>query len=62
MSLQNFLKSAAARSLPLADMLRMSDAEAEAMFRQVRWPETNGEPVKAAPSVDFGGYWQRAAS
>jgi len=26
-------------------VFRMSDAEAETMFRKLRWPETNGEPV-----------------
>jgi transposase-like protein len=42
---QHFLKTAAARSLSLAQVMRMTDAEAETLFRQVRWPDTNGEPV-----------------
>ncbi len=42
---QHFLLSKAAKTLSLAQVLRISDAEAEAMFSQVRWPETNGEPV-----------------
>ncbi len=42
---QHFLLSRAAKTLSLAQVLRLSDAEAEAMFRQVRWPETNGKPV-----------------
>src|SRR6266849_2207557 len=31
--------------LPRASVDRMSDSEAEAEFRRIRWPETNGEPV-----------------
>jgi Transposase zinc-ribbon domain len=42
---QHFLLSAAARSLNLAQVFRMTETEAEAEFRKVRWPETNGEPV-----------------
>lgn len=42
---QHFLLTAAARSLSLAQVMRMTDAEAEGMFRKVRWPETHGEPV-----------------
>jgi transposase-like protein len=34
-----------AKTLSLASVLRMTDEEAEAMFKIVRWPETNGEPV-----------------
>ncbi len=42
---QHFLLSPAAKTLSLASVFRMSDEEAEATFRKVRWPETNGEPV-----------------
>jgi transposase-like protein len=42
---QHFLKSAAARSLSLAKVMRMTDAEVETLFKQVRWPETIGEPI-----------------
>ena len=42
---QHFLLSRSAKTLSLAQVFRMSDAEAEAMFRKVRWPETNGAPV-----------------
>src|SRR5579859_1678962 len=42
---QHFLLSSAAKTLTLASVFRMSDAEAEDMFRKVRWSETNGEPV-----------------
>ena len=42
---QHFLLSRQAKTLNLATVFRMSDAEAETTFRQVRWPDTNGEPV-----------------
>jgi len=43
----HFLQSKAAKTLSLAQVFRMTDQEAEATFRRVRWPETNGEPVCA---------------
>jgi hypothetical protein len=42
---QHFFLSARARTLSLATVFRMTEAEAEAEFRKVRWPETDGEPV-----------------
>ena len=42
---QHFLLSRPAKSLSLAQVFRMSDAEAEGTFAKVRWPETNGAPV-----------------
>jgi transposase-like protein len=42
---QHFLLSRPAKTLSLAQVFRMSDAEAEAMFCKVRWPETEGAPV-----------------
>ncbi len=42
---QHFLLSAAARSLNLAKVLRMSDQEAETVFARIRWDETDGRPV-----------------
>ena len=42
---QHFLLSAKAKTLSLASVFRMSDAEAEEAFRKVRWPETAGAPV-----------------
>jgi hypothetical protein len=42
---QHFLLSPAAKTLSLASVFRMSDAEAETLFRKVRWPETDGAPV-----------------
>jgi transposase-like protein len=42
---QHFLLSKAAKSLSLAQVFRMSDGEAETMFRKVRWADTDGEAV-----------------
>jgi transposase-like protein len=42
---QHFLLSRAAKTLSLASIFRMSDADAETMFCRVRWPETEGKPV-----------------
>lgn len=42
---QHFLLSPRAKTLSLANIFQLSDAEAEATFRQVRWAETLGRPV-----------------
>ncbi|MDZ4761224.1 MAG: IS1595 family transposase [Alphaproteobacteria bacterium] len=42
---QHFLKSAAARSLKLADVMRMTDEQAREAFQLIRWADTDGEPV-----------------
>ncbi len=42
---QHFLLSPAAKTLTLAQVMRMSNEEAETMFARIRWPATNGEPV-----------------
>ncbi|KPH74597.1 IS1595 family transposase [Bosea vaviloviae] len=42
---QHFLLSAAARTLSLVTVARMSDDEAHSAFRQIRWCDTGGEPV-----------------
>lgn len=42
---QHFLLSSAAKTLSLASVFRMTDAEAETAFRMARWPDTNGDPV-----------------
>ena len=42
---QHFLLSAEAKTLSIAKILRMSDADAERSFRAMRWPETDGEPI-----------------
>jgi transposase-like protein len=43
--LQHFLLTAAARTLSVAGVARMSAEEATATFRALRWHETNGDPV-----------------
>ncbi len=42
---QHFLLSAKARTLSIASVLRMSDVEAETVFANIRWAETEGKPV-----------------
>lgn len=42
---QHFLLSTAARTLSLAKVMRMSDEEAHAAFKAIRWADTDGEPV-----------------
>ncbi len=42
---QHFLLSAKARTLPLAKVLRMTDADAEGVFKSIRWADTDGKPV-----------------
>jgi hypothetical protein len=44
---QHFLLSAAARTMSLAKVMRMSDDEARSAFKLIRWADTNGEPVCA---------------
>jgi transposase-like protein len=41
---QHFLLSAAARSLSLKAILRMTDSEARARFQAIRWADNGGEP------------------
>jgi len=42
---QHFLLSKAAKTLSLAQVFTMKDADAETAFRRIRWADTNGEPV-----------------
>lgn len=42
---QHFLLSSRAKTLSLAHVFRMSNADAETTFRMVRWADTAGEPV-----------------
>jgi len=42
---QHFLLSSKAKTLTLAHVFRMTDAEAEDMFRSIRWADTQGQPV-----------------
>src|SRR3954453_15563843 len=41
---QHFLLSAAARTLSLASVARMSDEEAHAKFCEIRWADNDGKP------------------
>src|SRR5918995_6363273 len=45
---QHFLLSAAARPLSLVQVARLSEDQAFATFRALRWHETRGEPVSPA--------------
>lgn len=42
---QHFLLSAAARTLSLAKVMRLSDEQAWEQFKAIRWASTEGEPV-----------------
>lgn len=42
---QHFLLSKAAKTLSLAQVFTMKDADAEMTFRRIRWADTNGESV-----------------
>ena len=42
---QHFLLSAQARTLSLVQVARMSDEQAVATFRALRWHENGGQPV-----------------
>src|ERR1700729_2586262 len=42
---QHFLLSRKAKTLSLAEVFRMTDTEAEAALRKIRWVTTEGEPV-----------------
>ncbi|MEI8397316.1 MAG: transposase, partial [Rhodospirillaceae bacterium] len=42
---QHFLLTANARTISLAGIMKMTDAEAEEMFAMIRWPATCGKPV-----------------
>ena len=43
--MQHFLLSAKGRNLSLKKIYKMGEAKAYDLFRQIRWPETNGEAV-----------------
>jgi transposase-like protein len=42
---QHFLLSRAAKTLTLAQVMRLSNDEAEKLFARIRWHQTNGAPV-----------------
>ncbi|MCH8808824.1 MAG: transposase [Proteobacteria bacterium] len=41
---QHFLLSAKARTLSLAKVMRLSEEEAYATFKRIRWAQNDGEP------------------
>lgn len=45
MHTSHFLLAARARTIGLQDVFGMSDDAADDLFRRMRWPETDGEPV-----------------
>jgi len=48
---QHFLLSAAARTLSLAAIMKMTDTEARAKFQAIRWADNGGEPFLPALRV-----------
>lgn len=42
---QHFLLSAAAKTLNIGELVRMTDEQVEKLFAQLRWPDTHGEPT-----------------
>ncbi len=42
---QHFLLSAEARTLSIVKIAMMSDEEIHEIFKNIRWSDTNGEPV-----------------
>jgi len=48
---QHFLLTAAARSLSLAQVARLSDEEAHAKFCEIRWSDNGGSPIARAAAV-----------
>jgi transposase-like protein len=53
---QHFLLSKAAKTMSLAQVFRMTDAEAETTFKMIRWADTNGTPV--CPSCGSVGAYE----
>lgn len=54
---QHFLKSSRSRTLSALQVARMSDEEAEARFRRMRWPDTDGAPV--CPHCGHTHVWEQ---
>ena len=47
----HFLLSAKACTLSLASVLRMTDTQAEQALAGVRWPETDGKPMRGVNCI-----------
>ncbi len=58
---QHFLLSAAARTLSLAAVLRMSDREAETVFAAIRWAGSDGRPVCPDCGTCYDCRWANGA-
>lgn len=56
---QHFLLSSRARDLDIGEIHRLSDADARNRFRELCWPDTNGEPV--CPSCGGMDHWTLVA-
>src|SRR5258708_6358013 len=56
---QHFLLSAAARTLSLSQVLRLSDDEAHAKFCEIRWSDNAGQPY--CPACGSTTVWPIAA-
>lgn len=56
---QHFLLSSKARTLSLAQVMRLSEDEAFTTFREIRWAETGGKPV--CPKCGHGECYTYAA-
>lgn len=42
---QHFRQSPAWRTFPVAELDKISEDDARMLFRKLRWPDTDGEPV-----------------
>ncbi len=49
---EHFLLSAQARTLSLAKVMRLSDAEAYETFAQIRWAQNYGEPFPSMAAAE----------
>lgn len=54
---QHFLLSAKARTLTLQDIFTLSDSQAHDLFQQIRWPDTDGQPICPHCGVVDDHYW-----
>ena len=62
MTMQHFLLSAAARTLSLKAVFQMGEDKAYETFRQLRWPETDGDADMKAGSLELLSIYRTAFS
>lgn len=55
---QHFLQSPRSRTYPLLDIARLTEEQAEELFRKARWPDTDGAPV--CPFCGHQEHWYLA--